>query len=82
MKLATLSLIAAGIALIANARSDDYSTLAAQGYRWVTVNGPYACTTERDVHRLVTHRTDAAELRGGAEHSVLLPHTRNHRAGD
>jgi hypothetical protein len=62
MKVATLFVIAASIALIANAHSDDYSTLAAQGYRWVIVNGPYACTNERDVHRLVTHRTDAAEL--------------------
>jgi hypothetical protein len=62
MKVATLFVIAAGIALIANARSDDYSTLAAQGYRWVTVNGPYACTAEQDVQRLVDHRTDATEL--------------------
>ena len=62
MKVATLFVIAAGIALIANARSDDYSTLAARGYRWVTVNGPYACTAEQDVQRLVDHRTDATEL--------------------
>jgi hypothetical protein len=62
MKVATLFVIAAGIALIANARSDDYSTLAARGYRWVTVNGPYACTAEQDVQRLMDHRTDATEL--------------------
>jgi len=28
--------------------ADDYSVLAAQGYRWVTVNGPYACNTEQN----------------------------------
>jgi hypothetical protein len=41
---------------------DNYSALAAQGYRWVTVNGPYACNTEQDVERITAHHTDAAEL--------------------
>jgi hypothetical protein len=41
---------------------ENYSALAAQGYRWVTVNGPYACTTEQDVERITAHHTDAAEL--------------------
>jgi hypothetical protein len=27
--------------------AEDYSALAAQGYRWVTVNGPYSCTSAR-----------------------------------
>ena len=41
---------------------DNYSALAAQGYRWVTVNGPYACTTEQDAERIAAHHTDAIEL--------------------
>jgi hypothetical protein len=41
---------------------DNYSALAAQGYRWVTVNGPYACNTEQDVERITAHHTDATEL--------------------
>jgi hypothetical protein len=41
---------------------DNYSALAAKGYRWVTVNGPYACTTEQDAERIVAHHTDAMEL--------------------
>jgi hypothetical protein len=41
---------------------NNYSALAAQGYRWVTVNGPYACNTEQDVERITTHHTDATEL--------------------
>jgi hypothetical protein len=41
---------------------DNYSALAAKGYRWVTVNGPYACTTEQDAERIVAHHTDAIEL--------------------
>ena len=32
---------------------DNYSALAAQGYRWVTINGPYACNTEQGVERIV-----------------------------
>jgi hypothetical protein len=41
---------------------DNYSALAAQGYRWVTVNGPYACTTEQDAKRIAALTTDAIEL--------------------
>ena len=41
---------------------DNYSALAAQGYRWVTVNGPYACHTGEDVERIIAHHTDAIEL--------------------
>ena len=41
---------------------DNYSALAAQGYRWVTVNGPYACNTGQDVERITAHHTDATEL--------------------
>ena len=42
--------------------ANKYSDLAAQGYRWVTVNGPYACHIEQDVERITTHHTDATEL--------------------
>ena len=41
---------------------DSYSTLAAKGYRWVTVNGPYACISEEDAKRITAHHTDAIEL--------------------
>ena len=62
MKLAIFFVIAASFALIGNVLADNSSTLAAQGYRWVNVNGPYACTSEEDVPRLVDHRTDATGL--------------------
>src|SRR5260221_5427395 len=48
--------------LVCTALADNYSNLAAQGYRWVTADGPYACTTEQDVQRMVGHHTDATEL--------------------
>jgi hypothetical protein len=62
MKLAISFLFAASLAITGNVLADNYSTLAAQGYRWVNVSGPYACTSEQDVHRLVAHRSDATEL--------------------
>jgi hypothetical protein len=41
---------------------DNYSALAAQGYRWVVIDGPYACITEQDAKRIAAHDTDASEL--------------------
>ena len=41
---------------------DNYSALPAKGYRWVTVNGPYACNTAQGVERIVARHTDATEL--------------------
>lgn len=62
MKLVISVLTAVSLGLISIARADQYSDLAAQGYRWVTVNGPYACGIEEDVQRITTHHTDANEL--------------------
>jgi hypothetical protein len=36
--------------------------LAAEGYRWVTVDGPYACVTEQDVRQITSDHTDSREL--------------------
>jgi hypothetical protein len=47
---------------VCTALADNYSDLAAHGYRWVTVDGPYACASEPDVQRIVGHDTDEAEL--------------------
>lgn len=44
------------------ALATDYNALAAQGYRWVIANGPYACSKEQNVDRVVAHHTDATEL--------------------
>jgi hypothetical protein len=41
---------------------DNYVASAAQGYRWITANGPYACNMEQDVERIIAHHTDAIEL--------------------
>jgi hypothetical protein len=44
------------------ALATDFEALAAQGYRWVIANGPYACTKDQDVDRIVNHHTDQTEL--------------------
>ena len=62
MKLAISVVTAVTFGLTCTAFADNYSDLAAQGYRWATVDGPYACTTEQDVQRITAHRTDATEL--------------------
>jgi hypothetical protein len=36
--------------------------LVAKGYRWVTVDGPYACVTEAEVKKITSNRTNLAEL--------------------
>ena len=62
MKLWISVITAVGLGLICTALADNYSDLAAQGYRWITVNGPYACGTDQDVQRIVGHHTDETEL--------------------
>src|ERR1700751_137234 len=42
---------------------DNYSALAAQGYRWVAGNGPYACKAWQDAEQITSHHTDATELK-------------------
>jgi hypothetical protein len=62
MKSLLFLMTAVSLGLTATGFADNYSDLAAQGYRWVVVNGPYACITEQDVERITTHHTDATEL--------------------
>jgi hypothetical protein len=63
MKVATLLSIAA-VALIftSEGHAATYDDLAAQGYRWVTVDGPYACPSKDDLRTITKHPTDEAEL--------------------
>jgi hypothetical protein len=62
MKLRILGFAAFTLGLMGSAFAADYKELIAEGYRWVTVDGPYACTTEQEVQRITSHRTDATEL--------------------
>ena len=62
MKLWISVMTAVSLGLTCTALADNYDALAAQGYRWVTVDGPFACTSEQDVQRITTEHTDATEL--------------------
>jgi hypothetical protein len=61
MKLTIAIISAASLGLTCSAPADDHSALAGNGYRWVTIHGPYASTTEQGVKRLTDHRAGAAE---------------------
>ena len=71
--IANLAVWVIGLSLIGTALADDlpqigYSErtpvkdLVAKGYRWVTVDGPYACATEQEVRKITSNRTDLVEL--------------------
>jgi hypothetical protein len=62
MKLLLSFITAVSLNFAGTALATDYAALADQGYRWVIVNGPYACFKEEDVDRIVGHHTDATEL--------------------
>jgi hypothetical protein len=71
MKIRLLAVSLIGLSLLGSALADDlpgigYSEgtpdLAAKGYRWVTVDGPYACASEQEVRNIASQRTDLAEL--------------------
>ena len=65
MKLSILIVTAISLGLSCTAPADNYDTLAAKGYRWVAIHGPYASTTERGVRRITNHR-------GGLTESQIL----------
>jgi protein tyrosine phosphatase (PTP) superfamily phosphohydrolase (DUF442 family) len=62
MKLLFSFIAAVSLNFTGTALATDFDALAAQGYRWVIANGPYACTKDQDVDRIVNHHTDATEL--------------------
>ena len=62
MKFLLSFITAISISFAGTAHATDYAALAAQGYRWVIANGPYACSNKQDVDRIVGHHTDATEL--------------------
>src|SRR5215469_4001015 len=62
MRRAISFIVAAGLGLTGTAFADNYAALVARGYRWVTVHGPYACTSEEGVRRITAHSTEETEL--------------------
>jgi hypothetical protein len=51
------------VALGSTASADPYKGFTAQGYRWVAVDGPYACPSKADLQEITSHRTDLLEVK-------------------
>jgi hypothetical protein len=64
MKITTiLSVASAAVVLTSVGLASSYDELAAKGYRWVTVDGPYGCPSKDDLRQITKNRTDEIELR-------------------
>ena len=62
MRVPIIVLAAAAVGLGSTASADPYKDSAAQGYRWVAVDGPYACPSKDDLREITRHHTDRIEL--------------------
>jgi hypothetical protein len=62
MKLRISVITALSLGLTGAALADSYDAWVAQGYRWVSAHGPYACTRMEGAQRVTTDRSDATEL--------------------
>ena len=58
----TWSMRADDLPRMGHTSSTPLKDLVKEGYRWVTVDGPYACPTEQEVRQITGDRTDSTEL--------------------
>ena len=65
---AILSVTAAVIGRISAGLTANYDDLAAKGYRWVTVDGPYGCPSKDDLQQIIKKPTDETELQMIKQH--------------
>jgi hypothetical protein len=63
MRVPIIVLAAAAVGLGSTASADPNNDLTAQGYRWVAVDGPYACPSKDDLREITRHRTDLLEVK-------------------
>ena len=63
MRVPIIVLAAVAVALGSTASADPYKDFTAQGYRWVAVDGPYACPSKADLQEITSHRTDLLEVK-------------------
>ena len=47
---------------LASAALSINDTKLGNEYRWIVVDGPYACPSKEDLHQITKHRTDETEL--------------------
>ena len=62
MKVPTLIPLAVAVLLTSPGFAAPYDDLAAQGYRWVITNGPYACRSKDNLREIVRRHTDLTEV--------------------
>jgi DNA-directed RNA polymerase subunit H (RpoH/RPB5) len=48
--------------LASSGQAINYDEIVAKGYRWVTVDGPYACVSKDDLRQILKKRGTEAEL--------------------
>jgi hypothetical protein len=63
MRIPIIVLAATAALLGSTASADPYKDFTAQGYRWVAVDGPYACPSKADLQEITRHRTDLLEVK-------------------
>jgi hypothetical protein len=65
---AILPVTAAVIGLISAGLTANYDDLAAKGYRWVTVDGPYGCPSNEDLQQIIKKPTGETQLQMIKQH--------------
>jgi hypothetical protein len=64
MNVRTILLVAAVVVGLASAGlAVNHDDLVRQGYRWVTVDGPFACVSKDDLRQITEKRSDELELK-------------------
>ena len=58
-----LSLAAVAAGLASTGLGVNYEDLIKQGYRWVTVDGPFACVSKDDLRQITEKPSDELELK-------------------
>jgi hypothetical protein len=77
MNIRSLVIYIISLALASSAWANDNKDFVAEGYRWVAVDGPFACPTEQEVKQVTSDPTDAIELHMVADSGAyyLIPGT-------
>jgi hypothetical protein len=72
VKLAISIITAVSLGLAGTAPGDNYDTLAARGYRWIVVHGPYGSTTEKGLQHITGHRSERTGSQRGEAATKFL----------
>ena len=65
---AILSVTAAVIGLMSAGLIANYDDLAAKGYCWVLIDGPYGCPSKEDLQQIIKKPTDEMQLQMIKQH--------------